>query len=340
MIKINSDLCHDNIIKNTKQQLAFDKNKNLEIQRKELKNKLIEIMGLDVIKLNSCPENLIIESQEQKEGYKLIRFVYESEKDMFVPAYLLIPTTNKKKYPVAITLQGHKSGGMYNSIGIVKDEDDEEYQPRGAFALQAVKNGFAALCVELRGMSGELQPSTEERMWGGNCLTTAMMALTIGRTLLGERCWDISRAIDLLPKFQELDTDNVIITGNSGGGTMSFYSACIDERIKLSVPSCAFCTYQDSILHVMHCTCNYMPNMYKYFDMQDLALLIAPRKLVIVCGKEDMIFPLDGVKKGFETVKEIYRLSNAEENLKLVVTPKGHYWCEDIVWKEITDIIS
>lgn len=339
-MNINADLCHEFVAENTKKEFAFDSEKCINLQKEQVKQKLFALMGLDRIALNACPQNFVIESEEEKDGYKLIRFVFESEKSMFVPAYLLIPTTGKEKYPVAITLQGHKGGGMYNSIGIVKTEYDKEYQPRGAFALQAVKNGYAALCVELRGMSGELQPIKEERRWGGNCAFASLSAMLLGRTVLGERCWDVSRAIDLLPNFPELDVDNIIITGNSGGGTMSYYMACVDERIKLSVPSCGFCSFEQSLLNVYHCSCNYIPNIYNYFDMQDLSVLIAPRKLVIVTGKEDGIFTLKGVKDGFETIKKVYEKAGALDNCELVVTPQGHYFCEDIVWNAINHMFK
>lgn len=334
-MKINGDLCHEYLECMTVQELAFDENKDLEEQRCVMKQKLFELMGLDRIAKNSCPEKMIIEREEEKDGYKLIRFVYESENNMFVPAYLLIPNTGKEKYPVAITLQGHKMGGMYNSIGIVKNDDDAEYQPRGAFALQAVKHGFAALCIEMRGMWGELEPNKRERMWGQNCGFPALSALMLGRTLMGERCWDVSRAIDLLHNFKELDTDNIVITGNSGGGSVSYYAACVDERITLSAPSCAFCTYEQSLFNVYHCICNYIPNIYNYFDMQDLALLIAPRKLVIISGIDDVIFTVIGAKRGYETVKKIYEKAGVPKNCELVITQKAHYWCEDVVWPAI-----
>ncbi len=338
MLKIDADRCHDNLISEMKPKLSFNSSVDFAVQRENIKDKLFELLGMDKIRENSCGEHFIIEKEEEKDGYRLIRFVYESERDMFIPAYLLIPMGEQKKYPVAITLQGHKSGGMYNSVGVTKNADDEQYQPRGAFALQAIKNGYAALCIELRGMSGELQP--QKKYSDGFCKLTAFRAMMLGRTLLGERCHDISKAIDLLHNFPELDTDSIIITGNSGGGTVSFYSACLDERIKLSVPSCAFCTYKDSVLKLGHCACNYIPHALEWFEMQDLSILIAPRKLLIISGKDDDIFPLDGVKRGFETVKEIYTAADAENNCKHVVTPMHHYWCEDIVWSEINTVIK
>ncbi len=72
--------------------------------------------------------------------------------------------------------------------------------------------------------------------------------------------------------------------------------------------------------------------------MQDLACLIAPRKLLVVTDEKDQIFPIEGVRKGFETVKKIYKAFGVENNCKMVKTPMGHWWCEDIVWSEIEKI--
>ncbi len=335
---INGDICHENLLKTARPKLAFDEGKSFDEQRAAVKEKFVELTGFDRIRKNACPENMIIESTEEKEGYTLVRFSYETEKDFFVPAYLLIPKTGKEKYPLAITLQGHKAGGMYNSIGITKNENDENYQPRGAFALQAVAQGYAALCIELRGMSGELEPNHPERARGGACRFPAMTALLMGRTILGERCWDISRAIDLLHNFPQIDSKDILITGNSGGGTVSYYAACLDERISLSAPSCAFCSFEKSILNVSHCTCNYIPCLFEWCEMQDLAVLIAPRKLVIIAGQDDKSFLLEGVQTGYETVKKVYEKAGAKENCDLVVTPMGHYWCKDLVWGAIANM--
>lgn len=335
-MKVNGDLCHDMIIEKTKPILSFDENKDLATQKEALRNKFIELSGIDLISQNACPNNLDIESEEKKDGYTITRFTFESEKGAIVPCYLLIPDTGKKKYPVAITLQGH-STGFHNSIGVAKYKGDEEDLPRVAFALQAVENGYAALAIEQRGM-GETKPQKEKRLWGKMCSFTAQAAFLLGRTLIGERVWDVSRAIDVLANFPECDTDNIMITGSSGGGTASYYAACYDERIKLCAPSCSFCPYKESILDIYHCACNFIPSAYKYFDMQDLACLIAPRKLLVVTGKEDIIFPIEGVERGYETVKKIYEKAGVPKSCKLVVTSKGHYWCPDIMWESIKKI--
>lgn len=335
-MQVNGDKCHDMIIEEMKPIYSYDDNKSLSEQKEILRKSFIELTGIDLIEKNSCPLNLDIERVEKKNGYTMTRFTFESEKGAIVPCYLLIPDTGKKKYPVVITLQGH-STGFHNSINVAKYPGDAEDLPRVAFAIQAVENGYAALAIEQRAM-GETKPQKEKRNWGKMCSFTAQAAFLIGRTLIGERVWDVSKAIDVLSNFNECDLDNIMITGSSGGGTASYYSACYDERIKLCAPSCSFCPYKESILDIYHCACNFIPSAYKYFDMQDLACLIAPRKLVIIAGKDDIIFPIEGVNRGYKTVESIYKKAGHLDNLKLIVTDKGHYWCPKEAWEGINSM--
>ena len=339
-MKVHGDLCHDLLVQKTRQKLAYRSGCDYEEWKASVKAKFIQLTGLDQIQENAkgCPLNIDIEEKEEKDGYTQIRFTFESEPGAVVPCYLLIPNTGKKKYPVAITLERH-TAFFQKSIDDLK-ENDQTFAACSALARQAVKNGYIALALEQRAL-GERSSQEKMRLDDGQlCFFTALRAIGLGRTLVGERVWDITRAIDCLSVFPECDTDKILLTGNSGGGTTAFYAGCIDERIKLVAPSCAFCSYKTSIMDVYHCNCNYIPRAYEYFEMHDLACLLAPRKFLVIAGKEDKLFPIEGVKKSFETVKEIYKRVGAEENCRLAVTPKGHWWCEEIVWSEIGKELS
>lgn len=332
---INPELNHDLLVAKVQPKLGYNADHDYDEWKKAIREKFIDLTGLDEIEKNACPLNVKIIDSEKKDGYTLTRFTFDSEVGETVPCYLCVPDTGKEKYPVAIVLQGH-STGFHLSIGEKKFPQDESYQEkgRGSFALQAVKNGFVALAIEQRGM-GIRKSRDPYRLPENNCQYASRVALALGRTIIGERVWDVHKAIDVLKEFPVCDTDKILITGNSGGGTMSYYAACYDDRIKLSVPSCAFCSYKESILSIAHCACNYIPSQYKYFDMQDLSCLIAPRKLVIVAGKKDPIFPIEGVRRGYETVKAVYKKSGKENNCSLVETPREHWWCDDLVWNAI-----
>ena len=339
----NGLLCHDRLTKITKQKLAFDETADFQTWKGQVREKLEELLGIDVIKENDCPLKIEIEEEVQMDGYTQVRFTFESEIGSVVNCYLLTPDTGKEKYPVVITLQGHNESGVHSSIGDPWAHETLDYDTgRGTFAIQAVKEGYVALALDQRGMGERRAKNTDGRRVSlnpasGSCYFEATTAIALGRTIIGERCWDISKAIDALAFFPQCDMDRIAITGNSGGGTASFYAAAYDERIKISAPSCAFCTYGDSILKYYHCSCNYIPGIFRWFDMQDLACLIAPRRLMILGGKYDTAFRVEGVKRGYETVEKIYQKAGAKDNCRLIISPKGHWWCVDLMWQAIRE---
>lgn len=224
---------------------------------------------------------------------------------------------------------------MHISLGIAKyPKDDETIAGGRDFAVRAVKEGFCAIAMEQRymGVCGAMEDGNPACM--GKSVNASMGTLLMGRTPIGERVWDISRLIDVIEAHlgEFIDPERIICMGNSGGGTATFYASCMDERIALSMPSCAFCTYDESIMAMNHCPCNFIPGIRRYFNMGDLACLIAPRPLVLVCGKEDKIFPLEGVKKSFETVKKAYHDAGKSDLCHLVVGDGGHQFYPDQAW--------
>jgi hypothetical protein len=66
--------------------------------------------------------------------------------------------------------------------------------------------------------------------------------------------------------------------------------------------------------------------------MGDLAILIAPKKLVVVCGRHDEIFPLQGVHECFGIMEGLYRAAGAEDACALVIGEGGHRFYADAAW--------
>lgn len=325
---IKPDLCHEKALEEMKPSLAFSDNCDFEAYRAKVRKKYIELLGDMPEKV---PANVCVEWEKDMGDFIEKRFTFDTEKYAKCLCHLWVPKDGKEKHNVVICLQGH-STGMHISMGRPIYPGDEETCHDGDrdFAVQIIKQGHAALCLEQRAF-GERKSDKIDAYT--TCNHPAMVALLLGRTFIGERIWDVSRAIDAISEFPELNADNVAVMGNSGGGTTSFYAACFDERISIAMPSCSVCTYKDSIGAMHHCTCNYIPGIAKYFDMGDLASLIAPRPFIIVCGKDDPIFPLHGVRETFETVKKIYKKAGAPENCSLVIGDGGHRFYAKPGWE-------
>lgn len=313
--------------------LAFDETKPFEPQKQAIKQKLTELLGRMPEKVDLNPT---VESTIEYEKFTEHRISFDAEQDVRAVCMLCIPKLGLEKYPLCIALQGHGTG-MHVSLGRKLYDSDNPAVGDRDIALQAIERGYAAICLEQRGMGERRTELIKEQKKndGGKprCQVTAMQALMLGRTLIGERVWDISRTIDLALTYPEIDGERIMCTGNSGGGTATFYAACMDERIKVAMPSCSVCTFRHSLGVIEHCTCNFIPNIASYLDMGDMAAAIAPRKLVIVYGEQDNIFLKEGVVETFDTVKKIYTAAGVPDNCALAKGDEGHRYYKGPAWE-------
>ncbi len=331
---------HDYIInmaKNNSPLLHFNAGDDLESWQKQARVKLSELLGLD--NFEKCDDLFKITAEEQTEEYKKISFEFQSEKNYFVPAVMLIPNNAAKPIPAAICLQGHSSG-MHISLGSEKFEGDSISIAGGRdFAARAAKEGCCAIAIDQRYMGA----AGQDEKGSPACISAneSMPALLFGRCAIGERVFDIQRLIDIIKThFKHVINGEIICMGNSGGGTAAFYASCVDERITLSMPSCAVCTYEDSIMAMYHCPCNFVPGIRKYFNMGDLGCLIAPRKLVLVCGINDPIFPLKGVAESFDIIKGAYKSAGMESVCRIVKGNGGHQFYPDDAWPIVHELLD
>jgi hypothetical protein len=290
---------------------------SLALWQEKARRKLSELLGLD--RFEACENTVSVDFDEKRDGFREIRFKVQTEKDLFVPCHLLIPEKTEGNAPLMICLQGH-STGMHISLGKALYEGDEETIAGDRdFAVQAVSEGYCALAIEQRGF-GEMGGTPETQ-----CHEPAMIALLMGRTLIGARVWDIMRIIDGVSReFSHLfNTDYIYCMGNSGGGTATFYATALEPRIKGAIPSCSFCTYKDSIGAIRHCQCNFIPHIAEYFDMAELGGMISPRPLVIVSGQKDRIFPIAPAREEYDRLVGLY-YKEAPDKCVHFVGEEGH----------------
>lgn len=327
---------NNRILRNTMPSMRYYGQTKFTDFAEAARKKLTELVGLDkLVKTDLCVK---IEYDKQLEDFREIRFTFQSEAGYRVPCHLLIPNDADKPLPVMICLQGH-SKGMHISLARKRWEDEDLTNLLSGerdFAIQAVNHGYCAVTVEQRNF-GECG-GTEK---GPDCTNSALTALLTGRTTVGERVWDVSRTIDVLEQsFTEfVDVEMIACMGNSGGGTTTYYAVCLEPRIKAAIPSCALCTYADSIGAVHHCACNYIPNIASFFDMGDLAVMIAPRPLIVVSGKDDGIFPLNGVHETFDIIQRLYSYAGAPDKCRLVVGNEGHRFYAAQGWAAFNDVL-
>ncbi len=291
-----------------------------------LREKLIELMGgFPSTKCELQPETL---ETREFEGYIRETVLFQSRSNMEVYGYFLTPTHIDIPNPNAtiLCLAGH-GRGVDDIVGIEEDGTmREEYGGyQNDFALQCLAYGYNVLAIEQFGFGHRRDEVARGRGGGSSsCQPSSGAALLLGQTMIGWRVYDAIRAYDYLETRPEVNMNRLGIMGISGGGTTSFYTAAVDQRVKVAVISGYFNTFKDSILSISHCMDNYIPNVLKYAEMYDIAGLIAPRALFAESGTEDTIFPIDATRFAVERARSIYKHFNTEDNVGLEVFEAGH----------------
>ena len=345
MAKFNPDNYVNVLAKDTPRRFAFKAKTVAELKKWQevFRPCLREKLGLDEIaKRGQGPLEPRQLSEQSFDTYVRQEWVIQSEPGLEIPFYLLLPKKQTKRLPVVLTPHGHGKEGKDNYVGIGHTEETKKQISEGQrdIALQAVQAGYIAIAPDMRGFAGLRRKIDREEDNNSSCRTMQMHALLFGRTILGERVWDIQRLVDYALTRDDIDSNRIGITGNSGGGTVSLFAAACDERIKLAMPSCYFNTFEDSIGTIKHCECNYIPGMMTLGEMYEVAGLIAPRPFLAIAGKDDEIFPVEAAQDAYKKLRKIYEVAGAGDRCQLFIGDGGHRYYKDPVWKFVKEIFG
>ncbi len=299
--------------------------KQAENWQKKLRPKIAELVGRMPAR---GPISATMLETRDFGSYKREKFVFESRPGLWVLAYLLIPAKGKAPYPTVVCVPGH-GRGVDDIVGIDdkgRDRTDKSgYQHD--FAIQVAGHGVAALAIEPMAFGCRRDARTKKGGLGRSaCQPTAGAALLLGETMVGWRVYDVMRTIDLIGTRKDLDASRVGVTGISGGGTITVFSAALDERIKAAFSSGYLCTFRDSVFSLAHCIDNYVPRILEWAEMYDVAGLIAPRPFFAESGTKDDIFPIGAFKESFSRVKKVYETFGAADRVDHEIFDADHQW--------------
>jgi dipeptidyl aminopeptidase/acylaminoacyl peptidase len=314
-----------------------------ESWQQSFRQRLADLSGLTHIRENNRGLPLSPRSVEvvQFPGYRREKLYITAEPGIEIPFYLLLPDNGVGPYPLVLTPHGHGKAGKNLYVGNFETDEDRKMGLAGErdVALQAVAEGYAVIAMDVRGF-GEMA-RVEDFAEGKTCSCDELQkrAFMHGRTLIGERVYDMGRLIDYAATRPEIDTDRIAITGNSGGGTVTIYTSALDERIKISVPSSSFCTFYGSIMRVPHCHCNFIPGIMKFGEIYDVAGLIAPRPVLFVHGVLDNDFPIEYTREAYAHTRAIYEAiaPGSADNCELFEGNGGHRYYKERVWPFIRE---
>lgn len=326
---------HD--IEAAEQRLAFTRHEGMEPRawQREARQKLAELMGWPFTR----PAVALTRAQDWVEtapGIKRRAFYLRVRPETDIGVHILWQDGLRGPAPVYMHLAGSTSGA-HVAWGEPKLPIDHQRLGLGAdMAVQAAEKGYLAVVIEQLGFGEReervLKPRSRHRL-----TDAAGHALLLGRTLMGEKCWDVSSTIDWLLTTDALpvkiDSARINLFGHSSGGSNAFFAAALDDRIAGALCSGSIGRFRDTVGgRKTEGGELVIPGLINWLEAEDIAALIAPRPFVGISGTADHIFPGAGVTGVIDAARPFYSRLGAEEAINALQPDGPHRYYPPESW--------
>lgn len=319
-----------------------------EAWRQEGRGILSCLLGLEKMEESSL-HPVTEESILLPEGIRREHIRIQTEPDVWMSAYLLIPADAGPDTRLFLCLPGHGGGGKdtVSGAGRLVGAEEAIRKYNYDYGRQMAELGYVAVCPDCRGF-GERRESGEdmkdpELVLKGDCYWLAHMGEPLGIPVAGMLVWDLMRLLDYLEQRGQWDTSQIGCMGFSGGGMQTLWLAAMDDRVRCAAVSGYLYGYRDSLLILnRNCSCNYVPHLWEHFDMGDIASMIAPRPLWIQSCLDDRLNGPRGIvnaEEQVEIVRKAYRLYGREDRVFHEICGGSHQWHGEHL-KEYTEKIT
>ncbi len=252
---------------------------------------------------------------ERRDGYVLEKLMLDLNGLEPVPAYFSRPAEGQGPWPAV--LYNHSHGGYYQ-VGKVELVEGAGYLQGPPYAQALAARGLCALCIDTWAF-GERRGRTESEIF--------KEMLWRGRVMWGMMVYDNLRALDYLCGRPDVQADRVATLGLSMGSTMAWWTAALDERVKVTVDICCLTEFEDLVAMRGldgHGIYYYVPDLLNHFTCAEINALIAPRAHLGLAGNADRLTPPAGLDKIDAHLRDVYSAAGAPDAWRLSRYECGH----------------
>lgn len=282
----------------------------------------------------------VVIDEEQRDGYKAQKVIFNVSAFSRIPAYLLIPDGDGP-FPAVVMLHdhgGHFSIGkekMIKPFGVSEEvlTDAEEWTYKcydGVFVGDYfAKQGYVVFSIDAlywgdRGTKDKLKFDGQQAL-SANLL---QMGMSWGALII----WDDLSSISFVNSLPNVKKNCIGVLGHSMGCYRAWMTAALSDEVKAGVNICWMCT-TDSLMTVTNNqnkgTSAYamlIPNLRNYLDYPDVATIACPKPMLFFNGLQDKLFPPNGVRDAYGRMRKVWQSQNADYNLVTELWESPHYF--------------
>lgn len=271
-----------------------------ERERPRLRRALLSALGLDPL-----PPRTPLQPQTgatlDEGAFRVETLLFQPLPGFYCAANLYLPAgTSSERRPAILYVCGHSNDPLGAKV---------KYQHHAAWLAT---KGYVVLVVD------PIQISEIEAIHHGTYRYGHWHWQALGYTPLGLEVWCAMRSLDLLSARPEVDPRRLGMTGRSGGGTMTWFTMALDERVKAGASAHATGTLETHVAHDTlrgHCDCAFYTN-HPGIDFTDVAALCAPRAMLVQSGAKDWIYPPEGYRPLYRKARKVWELLGAPDKFK------------------------
>ncbi len=331
-----------------KQQLNYPEawgntaTKNFDVWKTEARKVLMECMQ----NLPPAPKeyNISVVATERRGNYEARKIRFNLSEWYRVPAYLLVPDGDGP-FPAIVMLHDH---GAHFSIG-----KEKMVRPFGVSEKVLVDaEDWATRCYDGQyagdyfAQHGYVVLSIDALFWGERGRQEGVnydgqQALASNFLQMGSS-WgafiniDDVRSAEFLASLPMVDKEKVGCLGFSMGAYRSWMLSALTDCIKASASVC----WMNTTEHLMTLTNNQnkggsaysmlIPNLRRYLDYPHTASIACPKPTLFFNGTQDKLFPIDGVKDAYQTMRAVWKSQNVDERLVTKIWEEKHFFNKEM----------
>jgi dienelactone hydrolase len=253
---------------------------------------------------------------EEREHYVLEFLVLDLNGFEQVPAFFVRPKNARPPFRTVLYSHAHGGGHQIGKRELIELRDAIQSPVYGE---ELAKKGYASFCIDHRNF-GERHCRPESALF--------KETLWKGQTLWGLMIYDTLRALDYLCLRPDVDRSRIATLGLSMGSTMSWWTAALDERIKVCIDICCMTDFEDLIETRgldEHGIYYYVPSLLKHFTSIDINALTVPRAHLSLNGNYDPLTPPRGLDRIDKALKKLYAAAGKPEAWKMYRANHGHF---------------